>query len=420
MAFPSPANGKQRVFEQTRARSKVSSWALLFGLSVHLPAGCSVARNNPGVEAPTCAPEELACPQQTSGDSGTQLVCVNVEADPSNCGCCGNRCADGMTCNSGRCEGANYFGFFVFGDAHIGPPANDDNVRQGLSAMRRIDPNAIAVFSNGDLTDTGSKNEWARHDSLLTEAHLLENSECSASFGSQMRYFASVGDHDIIDPGWYDSWSSHLGISHVSVPSTSPAVYFSLTYANTLFIILDSEHVSSAENSYSDPQTQWLASQLVASGATHKFLFFHRPTYSCNGRHEPFSPGLPWIDLAEKYGVGMIFNSHTHVYERSCPRAQGTCTGNASGVVFVQTGALGGTPRDIDMTTGTVTGTNALGEARTDSYTCSPGSSPPNPLNDFCHVGIDECKIVLNCYRLGDASDTPFDSWTMDNCLQRP
>ena len=83
---------------------------------------------------------------------------------------------------------------------------------------------------------------------------------------------------------------------------------------------------------------------------------------------------------------------------------------------------MGGDARELDVTSGTTVGTDAHGLARSDAYVCdalpNPAVSgePLNPLNDFCHVHVTECQISVDCYRVGDLSGLPFDSWAADVC----
>ena len=136
---------------------------------------------------------------------------------------------------------------------------------------------------------------------------------------------------------------------------------------------------------------------------------------------KPFAAALPWIDLAEQNGVNVVFGSHTHLYTRSCPKFQGACTSDGTGIVFVETGAIGGEPRVVDVTTNTVSLTDADGGVRTETYNCIVGqdlvqSSGSNLNNDFCHVQVDGCVATVNCYVVSDGNTTPFDTWSVNGC----
>ncbi len=370
-----------------------------------------------------CQPGETLCSTATDTDAGGAPACANLQNDNANCGCCGNACSPGQGCRNGRCDTATSFSFFIFGDMHMGPPTSNANVQIAMNQMNQIDPGAIAAISNGDLVDDAiGAGNWNLHNSAIAAApDFHPDTACAASFGSLTRYFAAVGNHDVMGGNWFNLWNQHLtgqqGLGH----DATDGIYYSLTYANTLFIMLDSEHVSSAQTSWSDDQTKWLASVLAspdAQNAQLKFIFFHEPVYACSV-YDGFAAGLPWVDLAEKNKVSVIFGSHTHVYTRTCPKIGGQCTSDGTGVVFVETGAVGGALRPIAATTAPVVGTDSAGNARTDTYNCSVGldmmkTSEMN--NDFCHVKVDGCLATVNCYIVTDGNTTPFDTWTVNGC----
>ncbi len=89
--------------------------------------------------------------------------------------------------------------------------------------------------------------------------------------------------------------------------------------------------------------------------------------YSCCTNVPGLAAGLPWVDLAEKNAVNVIFGSHTHIYTRTMPEDGRQMHTDGTGIIFVETGAVGGDVRPLDVTTATVTGTDAEGN-RADGY----------------------------------------------------
>jgi hypothetical protein len=195
-------------------------------------------------------------------------------------------------------------------------------------------------------------------------------------------------------------------------------IYYSVTYANTLFIMLDSQHPSA-------DQTSWLKMTLASDAAQKaevKIAFFHEPVYPCSTDHPPFADGLAWLDLFEKNRVHLVFVSHMHYYDRTCPLVGATCKTDGTGVVYQQLGPLGANNfRTVDRTTVTVTGTDASGAARSDTYACSGTKNifmkQMTNLNTFCHVHVKGCQIAGDCYKVG-GGNTPIDSWTVDGCAK--
>jgi len=216
---------------------------------------------------------------------------------------------------------------------------------------------------------------------------------------------------------WYANWTEHLpgqtGLGH----SGGDGVYYSVSYKNTLFVVRDSDHVSGTATSYADAQTQDLASVLGGSTAQFKFLFYHQPTYSCSTYHEGNAALLPWLDLAERNNVDVVFNGHTHVYTRRCRAKGATCTNDNTGTVQVETGTVGGMLRELDVPGATVTGTDSTGTTRADTYSCTTNVlASRGSVNDFCYVQISACRATISCYVVGSGNTTPFDTWQIDHC----
>ena len=241
------------------------------------------------------------------------------------------------------------------------------------------------------------------------------------SFGSGIRYLATTDNHDrgfpIERANWLALWNQHLpgqmGLGHTA----ADGIYYAVTYQNTMFIVLDSQRPSAA-------QTSWLATLLASSAAKDaqvKLAFFHQPVYPCISEHPPFADGLAWVDLFEKNNVHLVFVSHMHMYDRTCPLRAGMCRTDGTGVVFQQLGPLGANNfRTIDRTMVTVTGTDAAGGPRTDTYRCSGSGSivatSRSNVNDFCHVRVEGCRIIGACYVVQAGNTTPFDTWEVRGC----
>ena len=69
-----------------------------------------------------CEPVD-ECPGATLCDG----TCVNIEIDPSNCGACGDACADGNICVDGQCGLVCYGGTTLCADACVDTTSNSDH-----------------------------------------------------------------------------------------------------------------------------------------------------------------------------------------------------------------------------------------------------------------------------------------------------
>jgi 3',5'-cyclic AMP phosphodiesterase CpdA len=119
---------------------------------------------------------------------------------------------------------------------------------------------------------------------------------------------------------------------------------YSFVRGNALFIALDSNSDLSPESA----QHEWLEAQLAASDRFWKFVFFHHPLYG--SANAEFIPRGYLEPLLNENKVDLVFQGHTHFYDRSFPILDGAVTDRASepdyidpqGTVYVVTGGGGG------------------------------------------------------------------------------
>ena len=309
------------------------------------------------------------------------------------------------------------YGFFVMSDVHA-TSSSAASIARAVRQMRNIDPHAIAGIAAGDLTMYGTDTELGIHKDAI-QAFFDPTAE---EFGGAPRYLSAVGNHDCkynTEGDWYTAWNAHLpGQRHeIGINNANEGIFFEAHYESSLFVMLDAQHTDRMAN-----QDRLLAMALSNSRAQFKFVFWHDPVYPCwaDSAHPPFGTGLAWVDIAERMGVDVVFNGHSHVYSRSCPKYQGSCKDD--GVVYVETGSLGSTSlRTFDRTSFSVSGT-VNGKTRSETYECVERSTDPaghldaklDGKNTFCHVGVNGCVATVDCYAVGNSA--PIDSWTIDHC----
>lgn len=127
-------------------------------------------------------------------------------------------------------------------------------------------------------------------------------------FASSVPSYIAIGNHEN-DSHWFDDLVSQPGNEH----------WFSFTYGNSRFIILDTNRPYHSNTE----QHEWLIEELNSDefrNSDFRFAFFHHPPYSEQwdspgyvGEHKVRSFLVP---LFEEYEVDMVFSGHTHDYER--------------------------------------------------------------------------------------------------------
>jgi hypothetical protein len=287
------------------------------------------------------------------------------------------------------------FSFFSLADMQDRPYVGENHIR----SMAVMDPDAIALIEVGDFSHYGSESEWESHMEALKNGAVAAGypedyfRTTAVDWGDYIRLVGAVGNHEHWSSDWYTYWNRYLpGQQNLGVNSESRGVYFTMEYANMLFIILDSN--------FSNPeQTEWLKNVLEgpqAQFARWKVAFFHESVYPCNSK-APLSSGLPWVALFEKYKVDLVVHGHAHTFERTCPMNSGKCvTGNQHGVIYLT--ASGGGTSYLRTVQNTASGSVTY-EGRTDKYECEKILADyDSGWQHFCHYTVGDCELNVRCY----------------------
>lgn len=190
------------------------------------------------------------------------------------------------------------FSFIAFGDSRENAGAH----RRVIERISQEVPDFL--LGTGDMVDDGAKQEqWQTFFDV--ERTLLKDNV----------YFPSIGNHDRQGRGrTADSYRAYF-----SVPDngTDSERYYAFSYANSRFLVLDS---NSHSFSLTD-QTNWIERELSAARqdaqVRHIFVVMHHPPYSISlhGGHRDLRER--WTPLFEKYAVSAVLSGHDHVYERA-------------------------------------------------------------------------------------------------------
>lgn len=198
--------------------------------------------------------------------------------------------------------------------------------RNIFNQMQRYRPD-IALFI-GDIVNNGNNYEdWDEYffgpgKDLLTSTP----------------FYTCLGNHEDNASWYYDFFAYE-----------SPKNYYAFHYGDAHFISLDSTDFinretyphSSGKMEPGNEQFDFLIRQLQSTSAKWKIVFFHYPPYVSGGYQvEDLQKLCP---LMEQYGVDLVFNSHTIVYERSHPVRNGKVDFE-NGTVYIVAGGAGAMP----------------------------------------------------------------------------
>lgn len=284
--------------------------------------------------------------------------------------------------------------FFSIADIQNGPSTGTNHIH----SMATLDANAIALFEVGDMTHYALLEEWQNHQQALedgaTDAGLPANHfrTTESQWGDYTRVIGVPGNHDVWSADWYSLWNTFLPGQRELDVNSEQGIYFSLSYENTLFIILDSNNVS-------DAQTKWLATVLASQAAKNakwKIALFHEPVYPCGGK-QPKTEALQWTTLFESFKVDLVLHGHAHTFEKTCPMKAHRCAlANEHGVTYLT--ASGGGTSYLRSVTPQKSVSISL-ENRSFEYECSQILDDyQSGWHHFCHYAVGDCQLIVRCF----------------------
>lgn len=204
--------------------------------------------------------------------------------------------------------------------------------------------------SNGQINQRIFKQMQAyRPDLTLFVGDLVND---GTNYDDWDTYFFGPGKHLLTNTPFYSCLGNHernASFYYDFFAFAPPKNYYSFDYGDAHFICLDStdfikpEHYprSSGGMMPGNEQYDFLVRDLQSSFAKWKIVFFHYPPYVSGGYQvEDLRQLCP---LMEQYGVDLVFNSHTIVYERSHPIRNGEVDMD-NGIVYIVAGGAGAMP----------------------------------------------------------------------------
>lgn len=200
------------------------------------------------------------------------------------------------------------FRYLVYGDSRT------YQAEHAAVIARMVSEDAALAFNTGDVVSFGMMAELWDPEFFTPAAPLMRS----------VPMFVVIGNHEQDADSYYELLSQ-----------PPPENYFAVSYGDTFHIVLDSNEDRLAEGS---EEISWLDGVLASDEAQHApwlFVYAHHPPYS-EGWDSPGYDGdenmrnvvRPRLESA---GVDVVFNGHTHDYER----------GELNGVTWIITGGGG-------------------------------------------------------------------------------
>ncbi len=217
------------------------------------------------------------------------------------------------------------FRFVIFGDNRPENPMDPQpEIFKKLIAQIELE-RPVLVFSTGDMVTGKTTNEIIYRRQYRDFLEIIQR--------LKVPFHAAVGNHDAANQIGQSLYQEYL----------SERLYYSFDYKGSHFIILDTEIIGQAGR-IGEPQISWLKEDLESSkGASHIFIFMHRPPYSIMNPHSERGKHMPFTDvrnrdqvreLMRKYEVGVVFAGHEHFFNKQVH----------DGVTYIITGCAGAFP----------------------------------------------------------------------------
>lgn len=222
--------------------------------------------------------------------------------------------------------------FLVFGDSQSVTPYSTwrTTVHNAYDANR----DAKFMVNVGDLVDVGQSG-----------AHWNAWFAAAAGVIDTIPEMPVVGNHETT-PAKGDRRPDYW-LAQFTLPQNGPAGLkgqaYSYDYGPVHIVVLDSQ--GAEQKQYGDilaPQTKWLDSDLAASKATWKIVFFHKAPYELHVTRKSKDVKAAFCPIIESNHADVVFNGHDHGVGRTFPINNGEIKGKPSeGTVYYVVGRSG-------------------------------------------------------------------------------
>ena len=176
--------------------------------------------------------------------------------------------------------------------------------------------------------------------------------------GGSVPMFTAIGNH-----GWnstfLQNWPEPTAVTSSSGTysldaSGDPQAWYAFDEGNARFYVLEAA-APTAPTQYADddtlhwssdsPQLTWLQNDLAAHPGTLKVAVFHYPLWSDDSTDSDTLLQSDLLPVLDHYGVRLVFNGHSHIYERN----NAYTGGSVNGLVSYVSGGAGADTEDISQ-----------------------------------------------------------------------
>jgi hypothetical protein len=204
------------------------------------------------------------------------------------------------------------FSFIDISDTQIPGWTNKELVPLTISKALETCKNAGFIINNGDNADSNLEFEWDKYLKLTRDS--LVN----------IPVMPTAGNHEAVKSCFID----HYNLDTPAADTTTGA-YYSVTYSNAHFVVLNTNDKSEAYESFSPEQLEWMKADIEgarSAGADWIIVVMHIGPYS-TGWHVNDDAAVDTrtniAPLFNALGVDLVLQGHDHVYDRSKPIADG-------------------------------------------------------------------------------------------------
>jgi predicted phosphodiesterase len=204
------------------------------------------------------------------------------------------------------------FSFINITDTQAPGQTNLELVTATIDNAMSLCENAGFIIHNGDVADSNFESEWNKYFKRLPESMV------------NMTIMPAAGNHDATKSSFID----HFNLD-TPADDTTKGAYYSVTYSNTHFVVLNTNDSSDDYLSFSTEQVEWMRTDIGdarSAGSEWVIVVLHMGPYS-TGSHADDANAVNTRDMIapmfNELGVDLVLQGHDHVYDRSKPIVNG-------------------------------------------------------------------------------------------------